>query len=278
MSNETRSKIIAHCLVRNEERFVWYSINSVLPYVDSIYIWDTGSTDKTSEIISTIKSPKVHFLQVGAVDPSSFTDMRNRMLRETPPEFDWLMILDGDEIWPTNAIATATDFCRKNSEYESIVVRSRNLVGDIYHYLPESAGKYQLLGLVGHLNIRFINLKQIPGLHVDRPHGQQGYFDGQNNLIQNRDPKKIKFLDVYYHHATHLARSSGDVLVMKRSPKYKYEIGYKINNVPEIVRASRPDIVPDISAPAPVTYWIKAAISTPAKYLKRLILPSPSGY
>ncbi|MBU1256082.1 hypothetical protein KKA49_00135 [Patescibacteria group bacterium] len=55
----TRIKIIVHCLVKNEERFIWYAIKSVLPFVDKIMVWDTGSTDKTIQIIKSIKSKKI---------------------------------------------------------------------------------------------------------------------------------------------------------------------------------------------------------------------------
>jgi len=52
-------KIVVHCLVKNEENFIWYAINSVLPFVDKIMIWDNDSTDKTIEIIKSIHSPKI---------------------------------------------------------------------------------------------------------------------------------------------------------------------------------------------------------------------------
>ena len=51
--------IWANCLIKNEERWVWYALQSVLPYVDKILVWDTGSTDNTVEIIKTIKSNKI---------------------------------------------------------------------------------------------------------------------------------------------------------------------------------------------------------------------------
>ena len=51
-------------LVKNEERFLWYAINSILPFVDKIMIWDTGSTDKTVEILKLITSPKISFKEV----------------------------------------------------------------------------------------------------------------------------------------------------------------------------------------------------------------------
>lgn len=272
-----RSKrIIAHCLIRNEERWIWYSVRSLLPYVDKIMIWDMGSTDKTIDILKTIKSNKVDLKIINNPIESKFTEYRQQMLDSTKSKFDWLMILDGDEIWPKDSITKVVSLIQESSELESIVVRTNNLVGDIYHRLPESSGFYNLAGRKGHLNLRFINLEKIDGLHVQHPHGQQGYFDINNKLIQDRDPKKIKFLDVYYHHATHLPRSKNDYLVQKRLKKYKFVIGEKIpsNQIPEIFYSPRPKIVEDVTQKAGFAYIIMALlISLPraikSKYVKR---------
>ena len=48
-------KVWAHTLVKNEERYIWYAVMSVIDWVDKILIWDTGSTDKTVEIIKEIE-------------------------------------------------------------------------------------------------------------------------------------------------------------------------------------------------------------------------------
>ncbi len=280
---KVNNKIIVHCLVRNEEKWIWYSIKSVIDYVDKIFVWDTGSTDNTVEIVNTIKSPKLEFRHMGKVDIDSFTDIRQRMIGETPESYTWLMILDGDEIWPLESIRIVTAFARSHPEYESIVVRTNNLVGDIYHRLPESAGMYNLAGRKGHLNLRFMNLKNIPDLHAQKPHGQQGYYDSQNTLIQNRDLSKIKFIEAPYHHATHLQRSINrlqDQTVIKRKNKLKYELGEKIpkGEIPEIFFADHPKIVPTVSQPATRGFWFKSALLTPFKRIKRKLLAPSHGY
>ena len=52
-------KITAHMIVKNEENFVWYAVNSVVNFVDGMMIWDQGSTDRTVEIVKTINNPKI---------------------------------------------------------------------------------------------------------------------------------------------------------------------------------------------------------------------------
>lgn len=277
-------KIIAHCLVKNEERFIWYSLNSVLPYVDKIMVWDTGSTDKTVRIISSIGRSalgrKIILKEVGTVDADSFTVMRQKMIEATPNQYTWIMVLDGDEIWPMKAIKKVTDFAKVYPEYESIVVRTRNMVGDIYHRLPESAGKYHLAGRVGHLSLRFMNVKKIKGLRADLPHGQFGYFDEANKLIQDRKPSKIKFIDTYYYHATHLKRSSADGGTIKRPFKYKFELGTKNQSaeLPSVFFKSHPKIVPDVTGKMPLSYCLKSVVMTPLRRLKRFVIPGRHGY
>ena len=274
-------KIVAHCLVKNEERFIKYSLMSALNYVDEIMVWDTGSTDETKCLISNVQcsmnGKKIKFREAGDVDAVSFTEMRNKMLMETSKEFDWLMILDGDEIWPVKSIKTVIQYINSHPETESIVVRTHNLVGDIYHKMPESSGHYHLAGQAGHLNLRFINLRKIPGLNVQKPHGQQGYYDGDGTLVQDREPKKIKFLDVHYAHATHLQRSNSrdnDLMVIKRGLKMKYEWGERI------AQADIPEVLLNNTnfTQAPLDFWIKAAIFTWPRRLKRWLFPAKDGY
>lgn len=279
-----KSKIIVHCLVKNEERFIWYALQSVLPYVNHIMVWDTGSTDKTLDIIRSVKSSKISLKTFKSVSATLHTKLRQQMLQATPKgKYDWLMILDGDEVWAKESIKNTTQFARNHPDYESIIVRTHNLIGDIYHRLPESAGHYHLAGHTGHLNLRFISLKNIPGLNVSKPHGQQGFFDRDGNLIQNRDPKKQKFFDIYYHHATHLQRSSStenDHQVVKRSLKKKIEIGSRIpdNQIPEVFFQDHQSIVPDVTKPAPLSFWLVALFITPVKFIKRLFAKPVSGY
>ena len=278
------AKIIVHCIVRNEARFIWYSLMSVLQYVDLAMVWDTGSTDDTVKIVSAINSPKIKFKQVGGVTVGTFTQVSQKMLEQTPKQYTWMLVLDGDEVWPAESIEKVTAFAKSHPEYESIVVRSNNLVGDIYHRLPESAGQYHLAGHKGHLALRMVNIRQIKGLHFDRPHGQRGLFDDSNQLIQDRPAAKIKFLDVAYHHATHLPRSntrSGDLLVPKRAGKLKYELGQSIpiSEIPQVFFIpGRPAIVPPVTQKASLWFWLVAAILTPLRQLKRMILTPKSGY
>ena len=97
----TKKTITAHTLVKNEARYVWFAVMSVIQHVDQVLLWDTGSTDETLEIINEIrKSPegkKVCIKKVKEVTAETFPQVRQCMLDET--KTDWILMVDGDEVW-----------------------------------------------------------------------------------------------------------------------------------------------------------------------------------
>ncbi|MDP3973623.1 MAG: glycosyltransferase family 2 protein [Candidatus Daviesbacteria bacterium] len=263
-------KIWVNTIVNNEENFIWFAVMSVVDYVDKILIWDTGSTDRTVEIIKElikVKGNKISFKEVGEVDKYKFSKMRQEMLEET--QSDWILILDGDEIWWEDSIKKLIDFINKNGKnYESAVTPFINAIGDIYHYQSEEAGKYELIGKKGHLTIRAMR-KDIPGLHVGGSYGIEGYLDKENNPIQKRDPRKIAFIDAPFLHLTHLKRSSIDI-----HHKFKYELGLKFPKnfrYPQVLKKDRPDIVLSPFSKRNVLYEVIGLLKFPYLSLKRNI-------
>ncbi len=264
------ARIWVNTVVNNEENFIWFSVMSVVDYVDRILIWDTGSTDKTVEIIKEIKKKKgekIDFKEVGLVDKYQFTKMRQAMLDLS--NCDWILILDGDEIWWEDSIKKLVkEISIKGREVDGIIVPMVVPVGDIYHLQEERAGKYHLLGKRGHLSLRAIS-KNIPGLHVDWPYGKESYFDKDNKLIQQRE--KIIFLDKPYLHVTNLKRSSE----RNKLDKFKYEIGKPLPKdfkYPEIFYIERPNLIPSPWNKISGKELIKASLLTPLRRIKRRIL------
>ena len=136
-------KIVAHSLVKNEEEWIWYSLMSIIDYVDEIMVWDTGSTDNTVSIIKSIPSPKITFVEYGPIDAPGHFKVRQEMLEKT--KADWMIMLDGDEIWPDDAIKrTINTIKAEGNKYEYLISRYKNMIGDIYHYQEESAGRYKI--------------------------------------------------------------------------------------------------------------------------------------
>ncbi len=278
-------KIWTHTLVRNEERYLWFSVTSVIDHVDKVLLWDTGSTDNTVKVIRELKKKykdKIDFRQVGEVDQGKFTEIRQQMLEKT--KSDWIIIVDGDEVWWDDSIKKISEAIHSGNILETIANRYYNLVGDIFHYQEEKAGMYKINEHTGHLTIRAIK-RDIPGLHFGRPHGQQGIFDDRNRLIQDRDKRCRIFLDDrLYMHFTHMLRSKTqkeDLKVMKRDIKVKYELGKPFPRdfyYPEVFFEPRPEIVPSPWRRMDTIYFLRSFFETPLRKTKRRIVKGKSGY
>lgn len=98
--------VTGHLVVRNEEVWIWYVIKSVLPYLDKLLICDTGSEDKTIEIIETFKSDKITLIKKPKLGPvefqAKFNEYKNELIDMT--ETPWSFVLDGDEVFHYKAM------------------------------------------------------------------------------------------------------------------------------------------------------------------------------
>ncbi|KKQ75699.1 MAG: Glycosyl transferase family 2 [Candidatus Woesebacteria bacterium GW2011_GWB1_38_5b] len=276
-------KIWAHTIVKNEDKYVWFSIMSVIYYVDKVLIYDTGSSDKTIHIIREIMRQhpkKIIFREVGEKNVNEFTRVSQQMIMET--KADWALILDGDEVWWRESIEEVISLINAQP-LETIVSKYYSIAGDIYHYQEDYLGKYNIDNKTGHLNIRAMSLK-IPGLNFSKPHGQRGVCDGDGILIQNRSAKlRYHQKEASYLHFTNLKRSTtGDKLVAKRSFKYKHIQGLPFPGdfyYPEVFFINRPGIVPSPWIKRNLVYELKAKIEQPLRAFKNISgLFSKSGY
>ena len=277
--------ITAHVLIKNEARFVWYSIMSVVDRVDKIIIYDTGSTDGTREIIKEIrkqKRDKVRTKFLKSITPEEFPQIRKKMLEET--KTDWFLVVDGDEIWWDQSIQKVVETIKsRGEEIESIVVPTVNLVGDIFHYQEKEAGRYKFGGRMGHYNLRGVK-RSIPGLSSKNPHGTWGWVDKDNKMIQERSKDKVGFVSAPYLHASFLQRSvtkTKDAKVPKRKKKLNYEIGVSFSRdcyYPEVFFRPRPEIVASVWKTMTSQYKSKALIETPLRKINRRLFSAKVGY
>lgn len=263
--------ITSHTVVRNEDRFIWFVLHSVLDFVDQMLVFDTGSTDATTEIIKSIKTPKIVFEQKGEVDADEIVKLRQEQLNRTNTE--WFLILDGDEIWWKDSIRQVKRITEGSDDnLWGIVNPTINCVGDIFHYQEKQAGKYEFKGLKGHFAVRLIK-RTLPGLHIQGTHPLEGYKDSQNKLITEYD-EHLVFLDKPYLHLTNLNRSTtGTTKVISREKKFELGIPFpKDFRYPEVFYKKRPKFIPSPWVKAGRLEKARAAIQTPVKKLKRRIL------
>lgn len=275
-------KIYAHTLFKNEERWLWFVVTSVIDHVDKLLLWDTGSTDRSWEIAKQLKSKykdKIDLRQYGEVTPETFPEVRQKMLEAT--DADWFIVVDADEIWWKGQFENLISEINKvNDKVESIVVRNINLVGDIYHHFEESASNYKFGKLKGGYALRAIK-RNIKGLCSEGRHGVWGWSDGQKQI---QDRNTYKFVDVLYLHTTFLPRGidrSSDEKVPKRAKKLKYEIGVEFPidyYYPECLFKERPEFIPSPWNSLSTNYKLRAIIETPFKKIKRKFIKGKVGY
>ncbi|MBI2037816.1 MAG: glycosyltransferase [Candidatus Magasanikbacteria bacterium] len=229
--------VTAHCLVKNEENFILYAITSVVDFVDAVIIFDTGSTDKTVDIIKNLvqKYPhKIFFEEKGECDKAGHTKLRQEMVEKT--KTDWFMVLDGDEVWTKRGMQEAIDMLQKNTAVECVMAPFYLLVGDIFHKHYKS-GSIEMLGKKDFFYPRFF--KMLEGLHWQGDYNQDAVYNSRNEIFFNKDNTVI--LTNRFWHATHLVRSSIDTDFSsggRRSDKLintYFLIGRKINeSAPEV--------------------------------------------
>lgn len=265
-----KKTVWVNTIVNNEENFLWFAVMSIVDYVDKVLVWDTGSTDKTVKIIRKIREirkDKIDFKEVGPVDKLEFPKVRQKMLDESKCE--WIVILDGDEIWWKDSIKKLTEVIdEKGDQLDGIVVPMVVPVGDIYHVQEAKAGRYEILGKKGHLSMRAFN-KAIPGLHVDQPYGMEGFFDKDNVPIQRRN--NLAFLDAPFLHVSHLPRSSR----RRRFNKFKHEIGNLIPKnfkFPEVFYKLYPSYIASPWQKLTGLRLVKAKLLTPLRKIKRRLV------
>lgn len=262
-------KVTAHCVVKNEDKWVWFAINSVLPYVERMLVFDTGSTDRTVDIIKSIKSPKIIFEERGGVDRVGMVNLRREQIEGT--KTDWFFILDGDEVWSEKNIEELFNDAQKNQNCVAVVNRVRNCIGDIFHYMSESAGEYEIAGIKGNLNIRLIRKTKTMTIKGEYP--LERYQDG-NGVIQEQEDNLV-VSNAWCLHTSFLNRSSSKSLKVSGSfgRKRVWQRGISIpkEELPEVLFKGYPKLVDDPLKKRGVLFEGAALITSPLISAKRLV-------
>lgn len=263
--------ITAHMVVKNEDRWVWYAIQSVLPYIDVFLITDTGSTDHTINLIKSIKSPKIKFTQTKASTPQDITEVRNQQITNTHTE--WIWIVDGDELYPDSLCREITSNL-DGEKKKGIVVRRFDLLGDIFHYQSEAVGVYEMYGQKGHFSLRLLRVSQIIGLCYRGDYPYEGFYDDEGVSVLSYAKEHFYFTQEKYFHAGYLQRSTlgANLKDMFNRNKYKIEKGITIEtNAPVVLQKKHPFNIDPFKKRSRM-YEITASLITPIKQAKRRFL------
>ena len=131
------------------------------------------------------------------------------------------------------------------------------LIGDIFHYQEEKAGRYKIDDRMGHYNIRAV--RNSSGLHVEGTYPDEAYVTKEGIKVQDLPKEKILFLNKPYLHASFLKKN-------------KYEIGEEFAKdfyYPEVFFKNRPGIVPSPWKVMSSGYRFRAFFETPLRKIYR---------
>lgn len=271
MKKNNMVNITAHCIIQNEDKWIWFALQSILPYVDKILVFDTGSSDKTVDIIKSINSPKIIFEEKNKISKEEFVRLRQEQIERT--KTSWFLIIDGDEIWPKTEIEKLINQA-SNADNNIIAIfnRTRNCIGDTYHYLPDEAGKYKIGQYKGNLNIRLIRLKKDLKISGSYPFE---YYHDKNGPLQEQT-ENILFADCWYLHTTFLKRTTNARFKtsgsLGKSKMWERGIVMKKEDLPEVIIMPRPHFINDPLIKRGLIYEILALIMTPLLILKRKLI------
>jgi glycosyltransferase involved in cell wall biosynthesis len=262
--------VTVHTIAKNEDRFIWYALKSVLPYVEKVLVFDTGSTDKTVQIIKELarKYKNLEFRKCPVSDPDEYGKLREKQvnLTKTP----WFLVLDGDEIWPEKELIRLLQLTKElPKEKIAVVNRTRNCVGDIWHYLPESFGKYRFLNRTGHYTIR---LMRKLSYSVENAYPKETYAINGESISSSGD---LVFSDSWYLHVTHLCRSSvnnNSPLFTNRRQVIAKGIAISKKALPSVIFDDKPALVENVTYKRSALFEISAYLLDFLRDIKRKII------
>lgn len=198
--------LTAHCLVKNEEVFIQQVIESVIDFVDTVLVFDTGSSDNTVAIVRELQvkyGAKIIFELKGAADHARHTLLRQEMVERT--KTDWWMVLDGDEVWSRAAMQEAVAIMSNQPQIDCIIAPFYLCVGDVYH-ATRRAPQIEMFNKKEYWYPRFFRAK--PGMRWQGDYNQDTVYNESGEVFFAI--KNTAVLKHRYWHLTHLRRSSVD--------------------------------------------------------------------
>lgn len=195
----------------NEERWCWYSIMSVINYVDHMIIYDTGSTDNTVKIVKEILQmpkykDKVIFEEKGKVEREEFVRLRDEMVQRTKD--DYFMIVDGDEIHYEEQMKKLRSALDSDEDYEVGIIGFICCAGDAKHYRNPLMEHYCYDRKEGALAHRVTSM-HIEGIHCGSKDGKwDGFYDNNENYVVPGNGYRTYWADGFYLHMSNMLRSS----------------------------------------------------------------------
>lgn len=182
-------------MVKNEENSIKLTIDSTKEYIKNVIVYDTGSTDKTIEIIRNTCKENGQILHLKTGKFKSFPESRNESIvfAETVNDVKYLLMMDaGDELQVT----------KSKKDFESFL---KNIPNDVNYGLVNQKWLENDNEINDHNDIRFIRNNSNCRYDLDSPvHetfinvGKYMSFNEVLILYQDRMKYGISSKDRYY--------------------------------------------------------------------------------
>ena len=248
MENRNYS-ITGHMVVKNEDRWIWFAIMSVIDFLDELIIYDTGSIDNTIKIIENVLEneeyrKKIIFERMDGVTPENFYKIRQKQIDMT--KSDYFMVVDGDEVWYQDSLNELDSILSKKRP-DLVATRFINCCGDIFHYRYDYRETYCIKGITGSITIRVYSMG-IPGICCGGVYGVEGYIN-ENGVAVQEAGYNIEVMNSKYLHTSLLNRSSaqnGDFSIKYRRNKLYAEWDAEFDKTfeyPEVFYMEYPPII-----------------------------------
>ena len=246
-------------IVKNEEQYIEQCLNSVKDLVDEFIIVDTGSEDKTIDIIK-----KLNLNNLKIIDykwENDFSKARNISLKNTAK--DWILVMDADETISKKDHGQIRELIKKENTAYFLIQRNYTNNASVLGWVSGKDDLYEesrnFSGWLPNPIIRlFQNKKEI--YFVDPVHEHVGESIKKMN-------GKVEHTNIPIHHFYQLKKKNerkkkGKMYLeigekkLGKDPKFFYEIGVQHQDLGEFEKA---------------TEYFKKAIKIDPKYIKAYV-------
>jgi 2-polyprenyl-3-methyl-5-hydroxy-6-metoxy-1,4-benzoquinol methylase/glycosyltransferase involved in cell wall biosynthesis len=101
--------VTGYMICKNEEPFIMRCLESLLPQVDDVVAVDTGSTDKTVDILQDMAEVNPMTVIEGHISPWRFDDARNMAMSCITEKADLCISIDADELLEPGFVKAISD-------------------------------------------------------------------------------------------------------------------------------------------------------------------------
>jgi len=188
-------------MVKNEDFWIWYVLRDLFRVFGRAFVVDTGSTDRTKEIVRAAAKFFDGDLTLHEMDYGDNAELigNSRNVMRQSIKTEWMFKVDGDEIWPEDQLQAllATDI---SDNVDVVMVKARNLGEHKGAVLERDSFSADVLF---------------------RPHI---YWHKKNYPFEGYDQpaKVLHYAPAWYWHTRHLVRSSKDSEAFARDMKRGY--------------------------------------------------------